>query len=252
MMIDTHLHLSKKDYDSIERVVLDAKNNNVQKLIVSACEKEDMLEALSYMDDFQDVYYTFGFHPSEALKVTDEDLDWLEQTIVTHKQIVGVGEIGLDFHYGREDEEEQKRLFHEQLALAVRLHLPVVIHSRDATQETIQIIDQYDVKGVIHCFSGSKETAKIYLKKNFYFGIGGVLTFSNSHLKEVVEDLPLEHIVLETDSPYLAPVPLRGSKNEPKNIPYIAQKLAEVKHLDVSVVEETTTENAMHLFDLEQ
>lgn len=250
MYIDTHLHLSLKDYDNIDSIVIRAKEQNVKYLVVSACQEEDMFECLSYMNRFHEVFYTFGFHPSCAGKVTEEHLVWLEKIVQERPKIVGIGEIGLDYHYGKEDKELQKDLFIRQLKIAMNLQLPVVIHTRDAVEDTIMILKQYPVHGIIHCFSGSLETAKLYMKMGFLLGIGGVLTFTNSRLFEVVECLPLKSIVLETDSPYLAPVPLRGKKNEPSFLPIIASKIASIKKTSLEEIELVTTNNALRLFDL--
>lgn len=250
MYIDTHLHLSKEDYDDIGKVIELANKNNVKKLIVSGCDKKGIKECLSFMDRYKDVYYTFGYHPSEVKQITNEDLIELEKIILDHKKIVGVGEIGLDYHYGKESRDQQIKLFQDQLELACRLKLPVVIHSRDATEDTIRILRNYPATGIIHCFSGSRETAEVYIKMGYKLGIGGVVTFSNSKLKDVIKEIPLHQIVLETDSPYLAPVPVRGSKNMPANIPYIAERLAEVKEVTVEEVEKMTTKSALEVFDL--
>lgn len=250
MFVDTHFHLSKKDYDNLSEVIINANNNNVKKLIVSACEKENMIECLDYMEEYSSLYYTFGFHPDCVDEIDDKDIIWLEKVIKSHPKIIGIGEIGLDYHYKKEARGKQLELFHKQLKLAERLDLPVVIHSRDATEDTINALKQYSLRGVIHCFSGSLETADIYIKMGYLLGIGGVATFSNSHLLDVVKQIPLEYIVLETDSPYLAPVPVRGTKNEPKNIPYIANAIASAKGELEDTVKNITTSNAMRLFDL--
>ena len=250
MFIDTHLHLSKYDYENIDSVIERAKNANVERLIVSACERENMVEVLSFVDRYDQVYYSFGFHPSCVNEIKDDDLVWLEETIAKNPKIVAIGEIGLDYHYGKENKVEQRELFIKQLHLAEKLNLPVVIHSRDATEDTINILKQFKLKGVIHCFSGSLETANIYIDMGYLLGIGGVVTFSNSNLFSVVQKISLDKIVLETDSPYLSPVPLRGKVNESKNLPYIANKIAEIKQIDIETVGKITTENAVSLFDL--
>ena len=188
-------------------------------------------------------------NPDQIDKVCDEDLKRLETLIKTNQKIVGIGEIGLDYHYGT-DKEKQKKLFKEQLKIAQRLNLPVVIHSRDATKDTIDILKMYNVSGVIHCFSGSLETANIYISMGYKLGIGGVLTFKNSKLYKVIENINLENIVLETDSPYLTPEPYRGKTNSSKYIPIIAKKLAEVKKVSIEEVAKITTNNAYLIFDL--
>ena len=199
---------------------------------------------------YPDIFVTIGYHPSEVSKVSDLDLEKLEEQAKSDK-VVGIGEIGLDYHYGKEDREEQIKLFEKQLTLAQKLDLPVVIHSRDATLDTISSLKKYSVSGVIHCFSGSLEVAMEYIKMGFVLGIGGVITFKNSKLGEVVSCIPLEKIVLETDSPYLAPVPYRGEKNSSKYIPIIAEKISSCKGVSTYEVEQITTETAKFIFRLD-
>lgn len=249
MYIDTHCHISKNYYDDINEVITDSKNNGLEKIIISCCAVEDIEESLNIINNYDNVYATFGYHPDQIDKVCDEDLKRLETLIKTNQKIVGIGEIGLDYHYGT-DKEKQKKLFKEQLKIAQRLNLPVVIHSRDATKDTIDILKMYNVGGVIHCFSGSLETAKIYISMGYRLGIGGVLTFKNSKLYKVIEDIDLENIVLETDSPYLTPEPYRGKTNSSKYIPIIAKKLAEIKKVSIEEVAKITTNNAYLIFDL--
>ncbi|MEG0994373.1 MAG: TatD family hydrolase [Bacilli bacterium] len=244
MLIDTHCHLEKDILSILER----AEQMDVKKVIVSICEKEEIKKFKQ--NDNEAIFYTLGFHPSEALKVIDEDINLLKQKIIENKKVVGIGEIGLDYHYGKDDIDSQKTLFIRQLQIAVALKMPVIIHSRDATKDTIDILRKYKVKGIIHCFSGSVETAKIYCEMGFLLGIGGVLTFKNSGLKEVVKALPLKSFVLETDSPYLAPVPYRGSENEPKNIAIIAEEFSIIRNVSLEEIAYVTTKNAVQLFDL--
>ena len=249
MYIDTHCHISKNYYDDITEVITDSKNNGLDKIIISCCEVDDIEESLNIINNYDNVYATFGYHPDQIDKVCDEDLKKLETLIKTNQKIVGIGEIGLDYHYGT-DKEKQKKLFKEQLKIAQRLNLPVVIHSRDATKDTIDILKTFNVSGVIHCFSGSLETANIYISMGYKLGIGGVLTFKNSNLYKVIENINLENIVLETDSPYLTPEPYRGKTNSSKYIPIIAKKLAEIKKVSIEEVAKITTNNAYLTFDL--
>lgn len=250
MFIDTHCHLSIEDYDDIDQVVLENRKEGVSPIIISGCTKSSIIESLDYGERFFDVFVTIGYHPSEASIVNAQDLKNLEIQLKNPK-VVGIGEIGLDYHYGKEDREKQIKLFEYQLALAEKMNLPVVIHSRDATLDTIQILKKYSVCGVIHCFSGSLETAKEYVKMGFVLGIGGVVTFKNSKLGEIVSQIPLEKIVLETDSPYLTPSPYRGEKNSSKYIPLIAIKISDCKQVPVDVVAKTTTETARSIFHLD-
>ena len=252
MYIDTHCHLSKEDYDDIDLVIKENIKSGVEKIIVSGCTKKDILEALELSSKYECVYLTIGYHPSEVDEMSNEDLVLLEEQIKNNKKVVGVGEIGLDYHYGKDDIEIQKSLFRKQMNLASKLNLPAVIHSRDATEDTINILKEYpDVVGDIHCFSGSLETAKIYISMGYMLGIGGVVTFKNSNLYKVIEDIGLDNIILETDAPYLAPTPFRGKQNSSKYIPYIAEKLAEILNLEVKEVAKITTRNASKLFDLD-
>ena len=251
MYIDTHCHLSKEDYDDIDKVIEDNKINNVDKIIISGCTKESIIESLELANKYEDIYLTIGYHPSEVNTITDEDLELLEEQIKSSDKVVGVGEIGLDYHYGKEDSELQKELFRKQMKLAQKLNLPVVIHSRDATLDTINILKEFpQVIGDIHCFSGSVETAKIYIAMGYKIGIGGVVTFKNSNLFQVVEEIGIENIILETDAPYLAPVPVRGKKNSSKYIPYIAERVSEILNISVDKVAKISTDNAVTLFDL--
>ncbi len=251
MFIDTHCHLSKEDYEDIDKIIEDNRNNYVDKIIVSGCTRDSIVEALDLLNKYDDVYVTIGYHPSEALITTDEDLKLLKKQLKNNR-VVGVGEIGLDYHYGKEDIEQQKTLFRKQLEIAQELSLPVVIHSRDATFDTINILKEFpDVKGDIHCFSGSIETARIYVSMGYKLGIGGVVTFKNSTLPKVVEEIGLSNIVIETDSPYLTPEPFRGKQNSSKYLSLIADKIADIFDLPIEDVSKRLLENTYELFDLE-
>ena len=247
MFIDTHCHLSKKDYNDITKVVEEAKKAEVEKIIISGCTREDLDETMEIINTYPEVYATIGYHPEEAEGIIDIDLQNLEKLLLNNK-IVGIGEIGLDYHYSTENKEKQKELFEKQLNLAEKYNLPVVIHTREATNDTITILKKYKVKGIIHCFSGSYETACQYIKMGYLLGIGGVVTFKNCHLKDTIKQLSLENVVLETDSPYLSPVPYRGKINTSKNIPIIAEFIANELNLDINIIANKTTKNALSLF----
>lgn len=250
MFIDTHCHLSSEFYSDIPEVILEDEKAGMSQIIASFCEIDTVNDVCTFVDNYNIVYATIGFHPDQASKYTDTDLLKLRELCLKYKKIVGIGEIGLDYHYGKENRDEQIILFKKQLDLASELNLPVVIHSRDATKDTVDILKNYSLNGVIHCFSGSLEIAKEYIKMGFLLGIGGVVTFKNSKLPLVVKEIPLESIVLETDSPYLTPTPYRGSVNSSKYIPIIAEKIAEIKEISTSEVVSVTTNNALKLFDL--
>lgn len=249
MFIDTHCHLSSSDYDDIDLVINENRKAGMEKKIVSACDKKDFKEAFLLSEKYKDVFLTIGYHPEYVDDIVPADIAELD-VLLKKEKVVGVGEIGLDYHYTKDNKEAQIALFEQQLALAEKNNLPVVIHSRDATEDTINTLKKYKVKGVIHCFSGSLEVAEIYIKMGFKLGIGGVVTFSNSNLYKVVEKIGLSNIVLETDSPYLAPVPYRGKQNSSKYVPVIAQKIADILGLSLDEVASVTTSNACELFDL--
>lgn len=249
MFIDTHCHLSKEYYSDIESVIQDNRKSGISKMIISGCDKKGIAESLNYIMQYEDVYATIGYHPEEVFSVSDDDLLELKKIIKSNSKIIGIGEIGLDYHYRKDNKEEQISLFEKQLKLAEELRLPVVIHSRDAVEDTIRCLEKYNVKGIIHCFGGSLETANIYIKMGFKLGIGGVVTFKNSKLGEVLKNLSVHDLVLETDSPYLTPDPYRGQINSSKYIPIIAQKLGEIYYLSVEDISKITTTNTYNVFN---
>lgn len=250
MYIDTHCHLEKKYYDDIDDIIKQNRVNGIDKIIVSGCEIDEIKEVLEYAEKYDDVYLTLGFHPEYVEEIRDSDIDWLREIVKNNKKVIGIGEIGLDYYYSKDNKEKQISLFRKLLSLASELNLPVVIHSRDATKDTIDILKEYNVKGVIHCFSGSLETAREYIKIGYYLGIGGVVTFKNSNLRDVLKELSLNNIVLETDSPYLSPTPLRGTVNSSKNIPLIAKEIANIFNLTEEEVGKITSQNVTNIFDI--
>lgn len=250
MFIDTHCHLEKEFYEDIEKVIDENKKAGMSKMIVSGCTKSEIIEVLEYSKKYDEVFLTIGFHPEVCDDITEEDISWLKNLIVNNPKVVGVGEIGLDYHYEGYDKDRQIQLFEKQLKIAEELGLPVVIHSRDATLDTINTLKKYSVIGDIHCFSGSLETAKIYINMGYVLGIGGVITFKNSKLRGVISNLSISNIILETDSPYLAPMPHRGELNSSKYIPLIAEEISKALDVSIDEVYEETTKNAENLFKL--
>ena len=246
MIVDTHCHLNN-DENSIKKIK--KMENNI--IIVSGYNKESNKTVIELCKLFPNVYGTIGIHPEELYDFNEENLKFIEENL-NNKKIVGIGEIGLDYHYSKDEIDKQKELFIFQLNLARKYNKTVVIHSRDSIKDTYDILKEYkDLKKVLHCYSGSLEMAKEFIKINTLFGIGGVLTFKNSNtLKEVVENIDLSHFVLETDSPYLTPEPYRGLENEPYNVKLVAKKMSELKQIDVLKIEEITSLNASKLFDL--
>ena len=249
MFTDTHCHIYKEYYENIEEVLKNAKKSNVNRMINNGCDKKSNEEVLELTKNYENIYGAIGIHPENIANYSDEDLKWIEENLKQSK-IIAIGEIGLDYHYTKENKTEQIKLLERQLKIAERYHLPVIIHSREATEDTINTLKKYKVTGVIHSFSGSLETAKIYIKMGYLLGINGVITFKNSKLKEVIKEIPLESIILETDSPYLTPEPFRGKKNEPARIKEIAEFICDLKGISLEDLATITNHNIKRIFDI--
>lgn len=250
MFIDTHMHIGDDFGVEPDLYVKNASDAQVEVLIASFCEKDDIMLSTKFVEKYKNLYACIGYHPEVSNKIVEKDYEILEEMVKNNPKIVAIGEIGLDYHWDKDNKDKQREVFCKQLELAEKLKVPVVIHSRDSINETYEILKKYKVTGVIHCFSGSLEMAKKFISLGFLLGIGGVVTFKNSKLFEVIEKLELTNIVLETDSPYLTPEPNRGKTNESSNIFYIAQKIAEIKNIPLENVAKITTENAIRTFDL--
>ena len=248
MFTDTHCHIYKEYYENIEEVLKNAKKSNVNRMINNGCDKKSNEEVLELTKNYENIYGAIGIHP-ENIEEYKEDLKWIEENLKQSK-IIAIGEIGLDYHYTKENKTEQIKLLERQLKIAEQYHLPVIIHSREATEDTINTLKKYKVTGVIHSFSGSLETAKIYIKMGYLLGINGVITFKNSKLKEVIKEIPLENIILETDSPYLTPEPFRGKKNEPARIKEIAEFICNLKGISLEDLATITNHNIKRIFDI--
>lgn len=245
MQIDTHCHLSYEDYDNLDEVV-----KNIDIAITSGTNDETNKEVLDVVSKYNNIYGTLGFHPEDIDKFNDNSLNIIESNL-NNEKIVAIGEIGLDYYWVKDNKEEQKELLRKQMKIAEKYNMPVIIHSREAALDTYEILKDYKVKGTIHCFSYSYEMAEKFIKLGYKIGIGGVVTFKNSKkLQDIVEKISLEDILLETDSPYLSPEPLRGKKNVPYNTYYVAKKTAEIKNVNINEVLTITSNNAIELFDL--
>ncbi len=253
-IFDTHAHYDGEAYDE-DRAELLAKlpAEGIARVVNVGSSLASCRTTLNLMEQYEFIYGAIGVHPSETAELNEEGFAWLKEAC-SHPKCVAVGEIGLDYYWEEPDAAIQKEWFARQLDLAREMELPVVIHSRDAAKDTIDVMtaagaDQ--IGGVIHCYSYTKETARIFLNMGFYFGIGGVLTFKNAKkLKETVEYLPMDRIVLETDSPYLAPVPFRGKRNSSLNIPYVIETLAQIKGISQEEVRRYAWENAHSLYQM--
>ncbi len=248
MFIDTHCHIFKEYYDNITEVINEMKDNI---MIVSGYNSSSNKEVIELVNKYPNVYGTIGLHPEEVNNISENAFDFIIENI-NNPKIVGIGEIGLDYHYVSDNKELQKDIFIKQMNIARKYNKTVVIHSRNAILDTVNIIKEYqDLKIVMHCYSSSLEVARDLIKMNVKLGIGGVVTFKNGvKLKEVVQNVPIENLLLETDSPYMSPEPLRGKQNKPYNCYLIAKKIAELKGISLESVLKITTSNAISQFDL--
>ena len=249
MLVDTHCHIYKSYYEDIDEVIKRAREVGINKLINNGCDARSNAEILSLVLKYEGMYAAIGIHPSEADSYEPADLDFIEKNLSNDK-VVAIGEIGLDYYWVKNNRERQIELFEHQLRLAEKYEFPVIVHNRDATFDVIDILRKYNVKGVIHSFSGSYETAKELVDMGYFLGINGVVTFKNSKLGEVLKKIGLENLILETDSPYLTPHPFRGEKNDPAKVKVIAEYLADLFHKNIVEIEKITNENVVRIFDI--
>lgn len=233
-------------YESLDEIV-----KNIDGLmIVSGVDDKSNLEVLDLISKYDNVYGTLGLHPENIDSLTKNSFDIIEQNL-NNSKIVGIGEIGLDYYWVKDNKEDQKALFIKQLDLAKKYSKPIVVHSREAIKDTYDILKNYKLKGTIHCFNSSLEMAREFIKLGYKIGIGGVVTFKNAKkLCEIVENIDIKDILIETDSPYLTPEPFRGQRNEPKNVYFVALKIAELKGMALEEVIKETYKNAINEFDL--
>ena len=250
MMIDTHAHLDF--FENPDEIVERAKEKQVENIMIAGVGPDKFHEIINLIDKFDNVYGSLGVHPEDIDKFSPAVLKEIAN-LSSHPKIRAIGEIGLDYYWRKENKDKQIVLFKAQLELAEALGLPVLVHDREAHNDTLTILDAYNLKNVIlHCFSGSIEMAVQCVLKGYYLGIGGVVTFKNAKtIKEVVKEIPLANIVLETDCPYLTPHPFRGEQNEPSYIPLIAREIASIKDISLDEVAQVTTSNAAKIFNLE-
>ena len=256
MIFESHAHYDDSKFDDDREELLSSmQENGIEKIINIGCSIESCKSTLELTKQYLFVYGAMGIHPSDIGDLNEDTFLWLKEQVKKEK-VVAVGEIGLDYYWDKENHEKQEYWFRRQIALAREEKLPMIIHSREAAADTLRVMKEEkseEIGGVIHCFSYSVEMAEEYLKMGFYLGIGGVVTFKNAKkIKEVVQMAPMERILLETDSPYLAPVPYRGKRNSSLYLPYVVQEIAELKGISEEEVIETTEKNAVRLFRAEE
>ena len=253
MIFDTHAHYDDEAFDEDREKLLERmQNRGVEYIVNVGASMASCKSTIGLIRRFPYVYGALGVHPDEVSELTEEDYKWLERSINKPK-IVAVGEIGLDYHWN-DNKDVQIAAFERQMNMAREAELPIIIHSRDAAQDTYEVMKSNkadEIGGVVHCFSYAKEMAEKFLDMGFYLGIGGVVTFNNAKkLREVVEYMPMEKMVIETDCPYLTPEPNRGKRNDSFYLPYVVNKIAEIKGLSPSEVIDITSENAKDLYGI--
>ena len=253
MLIDTHAHLDFDRFDEDRaEVIQNAYDAGIKKIINVGADMESSRNSVQLAEEYDFIYASVGMHPHDAADFNQECYDELKE-LAQRDEVIAIGEIGLDYHYDNSPRQRQQEVFKEQLKLAQELGLPVVIHSRDAKEDSLRILKEHaaDLTGVMHCYGYDLPTAKEVFELDFYLSFGGLITFnSTTSIRKMVKKLPLEKIILETDAPYLTPEPHRGQRNESKYVKEIAEKMAEIKDMSVSEVAEITTANAEQLFDL--
>ncbi|MBQ9848613.1 MAG: TatD family hydrolase [Clostridia bacterium] len=250
MMIDIHAHYDDDAFDDDRDKLLQSLlgEKGVNKIINAGCNIETSEASIRLAEKYENVYAVVGFHPNDAHKMTDDDFEYIKK-MLDHPKVLGIGEIGLDYHWDTSHKEIQKEVFRKHLELAVERDLPVVIHERDSIADCLEIVLDYNVKGVFHAFSGSKETAKILLDRGWYISFPGTVTFKNAkHPPENAAFVPEDRILTETDSPYLTAHPFRGKRNDSGYMTYTLEKIAEIRGTDFEHIERITEANAKRLF----
>lgn len=251
-MIDTHSHINMIKGLSLDEIIKNAFDNGIDKIIVPSAYPADMENIMDLVNKYDNVYGMLGIHPSEVKSWDDSFIEKIKN-YAKNSKIAAIGEIGLDYYWDKSFNDLQKEVFIKQIKLANELNLPIDIHDREAHKDTYDIIQEHNngSKVIMHCFSGSVEFARECVKAGFYLGIGGVVTFKNAiKMKEVAKDIPLERILLETDAPYLTPVPFRGKENQPAYVKYVSEEIASLRGISVEEVAQITTENAKTVFNI--
>lgn len=255
MFIDTHCHLNSEQLiNQIDEIMNECQKQNVGLIIVPSYTYETAIKALEIAEKYEHVYALIGYHPTEIKDYAEKEYRWLEEHM-NHPKVIGVGEIGLDYHWDTTTKEEQRESFIKQIEIAKKYHKPIIIHSRDAMFDTLSILKETNaeqVGGIMHSYAGSAEMAADFINLNFYISLGGPVTFLNAKTpKEVAEKVDIKYLLTETDSPYLAPHPFRGTVNKPMNVCLVARKIAEIKQISVEELNKQILQNVNKLFKLE-
>lgn len=249
-IINTHSHVNMLRETNIDEAIQNAIDNKIVTIVPSS-SVQDIFDTDKFIKKYNDVYGYVGVFPEEVKDFSDKTLADMEEIIKSNPKIIGIGEIGLDYYWDKSFKELQKEVFIKQIEFANQMNLPLNIHSREAHLDTLEILKKYNKNStaIMHCFSGSLEFARECIKEGIYIALGGVVTFKNAKkTKEVAKNIPLEYLLLETDDPYLAPVPFRGKENQPMYVKYVAQEIANLRGITPEEVAKTSTENAKKIF----
>lgn len=252
MYFDTHAHIDDKKFnESRYSVIKSALRDNISRIVNVGADVTSSENSVQLADNYDFIYASVGIHPQDAQNVNYEHLERLEQ-LAAHPKVVAIGEIGFDYHYDFSDKASQSTAFNDQMELAKKLHLPVIIHTREAHSDTLDVLRRFpDVTGIVHSYSGSVETARILLDMGYYLSFNGIVTFKNAHRpREVLQYLPHDRVLIETDCPYLTPEPYRGQINTPNMVKYVAMAIAEIWGLPVEEVARITLENGKRVYNM--
>lgn len=254
MLIDTHTHINAEQFnEDVEATIERARAAGVSPMLVVGFDNPTITRAIELAETYEDIYAIVGWHPVDAVDCTDADLKRIE-TLMAHPKVMALGEIGLDYHWDKSEKDVQQRVFRQQIAIAKRTNIPIVIHNREATADVLDILEEEhaeEVGGVFHSYSMSVELLERCLRLNFYISLGGPVTFKNAKVpKAVAQQVPLDRLLVETDCPYLTPTPFRGKRNEPAYVTYVAEEIASLRDMSYDALAEATTANAKRLFRL--
>jgi len=254
MLVDTHVHLNSHKFKyNLDEIIKRALENDVKTMIVVGYDKETNQKAIELSLKYPFIYATVGIHPTEAKNTKEKDFDLLKSQLV-HERVVGIGECGLDFYWDKDNIDKQIEVFKRQIELSIQYKKPIIIHMRDASEATYNVLSEYkDLKGIMHCYSGSKEMAKHFLNLGLHISLGGPVTFRNGiKPKEVAKMVPLDKILIETDAPYLAPHPFRGKLNEPSRVKLVAEEIAKLRNMTYDDFANQSSKNAYKLFNIKE
>lgn len=255
MLFDTHVHLNAWQFkEDRKETIQRAFDAGVRYMVVVGFDHETIPHAIEIAEEYDTIYAAVGWHPVDAIDMTEKELAWIEE-LSHHPKVVAIGEMGLDYHWDKSPKDVQAEIFRKQIRLAKKRKMPIIIHNREATEDIIAILEEENAKeigGIMHCYSDSVKYVERCLDMNFYISLGGPVTFKNAPLpKEVAKEVPFDRLLIETDAPYLAPHPKRGKRNEPAYVKLVAEKIAELRGVTLEEVAEQTTKNAFQVFGIE-